>query len=123
MSQAEQDRLLMSEPALTAFITAEMRHFLTAKSKQSKFSKWELSTEEKLKMKFINDDMLVINEEYATAKENMTTAMAIDLLCNTTQAAFFDGYTNEQGLLSALGSAILFFKNFFHTCPRHMAAC
>lgn len=122
LSQADQERLLVSEPALTAFIVAEMRHFLTSKSKEpGRITKWEMSDQEKLDLKLINDDMEIIDSDYEHAIATLTTTMAIDLLCNTTQATFQDGY--EQGLLSALGSAILFFKSCYRSSPQDLAAC
>eukprot|EP00980_Cylindrotheca_fusiformis_P010455 scaffold2322_cov135-Cylindrotheca_fusiformis.AAC.14 len=124
VSSDDQDRLLSSEPALTAFIVAEMRHFLTSKSKEpGRFTKWNLSDAEKLQLRFVNEDMEIINLEYEQAIATLTPSMAIDLLCNSTKIAFQDGYTNEQGLLSALGSAILFFRSCYRNSPRDLAAC
>ena len=128
MSKADEERLLLSEPALNAFIVAEMRSFLTNTAKEIERSpnvvrKWEITAKEKIKLNLINERMEVINEEYAASKSTLSTDMAIDLLCNTTQTIFHDGYINEQGLLSALGSAILFFKNGFRSSPENLAAC
>ncbi|KAL3937510.1 MAG: hypothetical protein SGBAC_007402 [Bacillariaceae sp.] len=124
MSQSDEERLLLSEPALTAFIVAEMRHFLTSKAKEpGKYTKWELPDQEKLELRLVNDQLKIINDEYRDAKDNLTDMQAIDLLCNATQATFYDGYTNEQGLLSALGAAILFFKQPLRESPTLLAAC
>jgi len=124
MSQADQERLLLSEPALNAFIVAEMRHFLTSALEENekphnKKRKWKLSTKEKIDLQLITDPktvaaageeedyddennnvvhhhhQVIINEEYAKAKKSMTGADAIDLLCNKTSIIFHDGYTNE----------------------------
>ena len=101
MSQADQERLLLSEPALNAFIVAEMRHFLTSALEENekphnKKRKWKLSTKEKIDLQLITDPktvaaageeeddddennnvvhhhhQVIINEEYAKAKKSMT---------------------------------------------------
>lgn len=124
LSKSDEERLLSSEPALTAFIVAEMRHFLTSKSNEpGTLSKWTLPDREKIELELVNEGMEIINSDYELAITTLSPSMAIDLLCNTTQAAFQDGYTNEQGLLSALGSAILFFKNVYRSSPQDLAAC
>jgi hypothetical protein len=124
MSKSDEERLLLSEPALTAFIVAEMRHFLTSKSNEpGKLTKWEMSEPEKLELQLVDDQGEIINDEYGQAKTSLTDMEAIGLLCNATQAAFYDGYTNEQGLMSALGSAILFFKQPLRSSPKLLAAC
>src|SRR5210317_859363 len=48
LSKADEERLLLSEPALTAFIAAEMRDFLTSKTKEEgrRLTMWELSEKE-----------------------------------------------------------------------------
>ncbi|CAJ1936742.1 unnamed protein product [Cylindrotheca closterium] len=124
MSKSDEERLLLSEPALTAFIVAEMRHFLTSKSNEpGKLTKWEMSDEERLDLKLVDDQGEIINDEYEKAKAGLTDMEAIDLLCNATQLTFYDGYTNEQGIMSALGSAILFFKEPLRGSPKLLAAC
>mmetsp|Transcript_7974 Transcript_7974/g.18650 ORF Transcript_7974/g.18650 Transcript_7974/m.18650 type:complete len:286 (+) Transcript_7974:114-971(+) len=125
MSKADEERLLLTEPALNAFIVAEMRHFLTAISEDPgrRLRRWELSDQEKIDLSLVDDRLDTISEEYETAKANLSTAAAIDLLCNATQATFHDGYTNEPGLMTALGSAIVFFQCSFRGSPELLAAC
>jgi hypothetical protein len=60
---------------------------------------------EELDLKLVNEDIEIIDSDYEHTIATLTTTMAIDLLRNTTQAAFQDGINNEQGLSSALGSA------------------
>ena len=119
LSKADEERLLLTEPALNAFIVAEMRHFLTAISEDPgrRLRRWELSDEEKIDLGLVDDRLDTISEEYETAKASLSAAAAIDLLCNATQATFHDGYTNEPGLMTALGSAIVFFQCSFRGSP------
>ena len=119
LSKADEERLLLTEPALNAFIVAEMRNFLTAITEDPgrRLRRWELSDQEKVELN------LTDSAEYETAKANLSTAGAIDLLCNATQATFRDGYTNEPGLMTALGSAIVFFQCSFRGSPELLAAC
>ena len=125
MSKADEERLLLSEPALNAFIVAEMRHFLTAISEDPgrRLRRWELSDEDKIDLGLVDDRLDTVSEEYETARANLSAAAAIDLLCNATQATFHDGYTNEPGLMTALGSAIVFFQCSFRGSPELLAAC
>ena len=125
LSEADKERLLLSEPALNAFIVAEMEHFLleTIEEIENGYgrSKWQMRTDEKISAGLIQKDGTVINNDYADATKTMNASQAVDLICNTTRIAFTDGY-NQQGLLSALGSAICFFRNYFRE-PRLIAAC
>jgi hypothetical protein len=148
MAPSEQDRLLLTEPAQTAFIVAEMKSFLTDALERNDgpsghLTRWEISKKDMLAAKLIDEDGNVIDEEYREAKRLMaidtrddnpiTTTntsgnikvggkLAIDILCNTTRTTFKDGFINQPGLLSALGSAICYFRDAFRTGP-NLAAC
>jgi hypothetical protein len=154
LSVSDKDRLLLTEPALNAFIVAEMRDFLSNtlgefdRGERPSYSKWKMNPEEKLAaglISIVNDDIcsndekkssasssgetraIITNQAYAEAihlLENNTEggggALAVDWICNATAVAFHDGF--HQGLLSALGSAILFFRNYYRE-PHLIAAC
>jgi hypothetical protein len=151
MSQSDEERLLMGQVAMTAFIVAEMRHFVNATMldfdtgrRYDKY-KWQMPIHEKVQMKLVeqpllgarnetfmqNDDeessfpSVVPTREYADmiAKFQGTNGgnLAVNLLCNTTEAAF--GQAMDEGLMSALGCAILFFRNFFRATPELVVAC
>ncbi len=159
MAPSEQDRLLLTEPAQTAFIVAEMKSFLTDALQNNDgpsghLTRWELSKKDMLAAKLMDEDGNVINEEYLGAKrlmamdididntndDNSTTTtninatssggssgtvggkLAISILCNTTRLTFQDGFTNQPGLLSALGSAICYFRDAFRS-GINLAAC
>ena len=94
-----QERLLLSEPALTAFIEAEMRSFC-------------------------EEAMIALDEdEDATLADKMRREQAcpgddaLDAICGATRAAFSALHESGGGqhdvLLSNLGSAIAFFRNEF----------
>jgi hypothetical protein len=132
MPASEQERLLLTGPAQTAFIVAEMRSFLSSTLERNDgpsghLYRWEMSTTDKIAANLIDLDGNVINEEYQEAKRAYMTdeggdQEAIYLLCNTTSFTFKDGFTNQPGLLSALGSAICYFRDAFRT-PSNLAAC
>jgi len=132
MPASEQERLLLTEPAQTAFIVAEMRSFLSAAlerndSPSGHITRWEMSTKDKLAANLIDAEGQIIHPEYDEAKQSMAEEsgggnIAIDLLCNTTSTTFHDGFVNQPGLLSALGSAICYFRDAFRT-PANLAAC
>ena len=128
LSQADKERLLLTEPALNAFIVAEMRDFVTKrmtffdeKSTYAK-NKWTLNDETKIKLGYIDPtNFTVINPEYVGV--SIDKDVAIDLICNTTQIAFKECMEEQPGLLSALGSAILYFRNYYRETPTLISAC
>jgi len=139
MPASEQERLLLTEPAQTAFITAEMRSFLTSAVERNDgpsgdLTRWEMSLKDKILANLVDSEGNISNEEYLAAKRSMSATTsdggsgggghheAINLLCNTTADTFNDGFTNQPGLLSALGSAICYFRDSFRT-PANLAAC
>lgn len=129
---SEQAKLLQTEPAQTAFITAEMRSFLTLALERADDPsghiydiKWEMSPKDKLAANLIDVDGNIINDEYKDAAQLFSKEggdVAIDTLCNTTSITFKDGFINQPGLLSALGSAICCFREAYRT-PTNLAAC
>jgi hypothetical protein len=158
LSQSDEERLLMGQVAMTAFIVAEMRHFVNTTllnfdtgRRYAKY-KWQMPNHEKVQMKLVkivepgetsnespppppppsiglNDEdsptVVIPTREYAgmIAKFQGTNGgnLAVNLICNTTETAFGQGF--EEGLMSALGCAILFFRNFFRATPELVAAC
>lgn len=132
MPASEQERLLLTEPAQTAFITAEMRSFLSLALKRNDgpsghLSRWELSSNDKIAAGLADSEGNVTDEEYLEAKRSMAADAdggddAINLLCDATSRTFQDGFSNQPGLLSSLGSAICYFRDAFRT-PVHFAAC
>mmetsp|Transcript_31238 Transcript_31238/g.62930 ORF Transcript_31238/g.62930 Transcript_31238/m.62930 type:complete len:341 (-) Transcript_31238:39-1061(-) len=142
MAPSEQDRLLLTEPAQTAFIVAEMKSFLTDAVERNdgpsgQLMRWELSEKDMLAANLIDGNGTIINEEYQEAKrlmamnnnsnnnndiEDCGKLLAINILCNTTRDTFQDGFTNQPGLLSSLGSAICYFRDAFRNGP-NLAAC
>jgi hypothetical protein len=132
LSESDKERLLFGEVGLTAFIVTEMRHFVNETmveydlKKRYSGHKWVMPQHEKVKEGLIDANTGdIINQEYQGAKTNFEGidggAMAVDVICNTTQDAFQDGF-RQSGLLSALGSAIIFFRSFYRT-PTIIAAC
>lgn len=130
---SEQERLLRTEPAQTAFITEEMRSFLTMSLDRADNpsghiydTKWVMPMKDKLAANLIDNEGNIINDEYEKAQQLFMTDdggdIAIELLCNATSATFRDGFNNQPGLLSALGSAICYFREAYRT-PTHLAAC
>lgn len=154
LAPSEVDRLLLTEPAQTAFITAEMQSFLTdmlVKNDQPSghLTRWTLSNKDLQSCNLIDENGAIVNKEYLEAKQLMSNndtifittkdsdgndgtvvnteisvggKLAIDTLCNTTRLTFQDGFTNQPGLLSALGSAICYFRDAFRT-GTNLAAC
>jgi hypothetical protein len=147
LSAAEKERLLLEEVGLTAFIVAEMEHFVHQTmvdfdQKVRYETKWIMPDHEKVREGWMNATTgEIINQEYQDAVarfhqlgivtnvdqggSNSSSdgggALAVELICNTTQIAFQDGF-RQPGLLSALGSAIIFFRNYYRT-PTLIAAC
>ena len=128
LSEADKERLLLTEPALNAFIVAEMKDFVTERmtyyDENPAYSKnkWRLNQKEKIKLGLIDkDNFTVINDEYIG--DSMDSAVAVDLICNTTQIAFRECFNDQPGLLSALGSAILYFRNYYRETPQLLSAC
>jgi len=140
LSQADKDRLLLGEVGLTAFIVAEMRHFVNESmvdfdQGRQYGIKWSMELDDKIQAGLADETGTIINEEYAQyydTDDNNTSSSdmplntmdgitAVDLICNTTQIAFQEGF-RQTGLLSALGSAILYFRDYFRT-PTMLAAC
>lgn len=119
---SEESRLLLTEPAQTAFITAEMRSFLSSVYD----TKWEMTIPDKLAAKLIDGNGDVINDEYRDASLIFMAEgggeIAVETLCNTTACTFEDGFVNQPGLLSALGIAICYFREAYRT-PTNLAAC
>jgi hypothetical protein len=152
LSEADKDRLLLGEAGLTAFIVAEMRHFINETmvefDQQLRYgTKWVMDDHEKIRQGLMDETTgNIVNKEYLDAvalfsQRNKTAAssnkvfnsvteddgyedggaLAVELICNTTQYAFQEGF-RQQGILSALGSAILFFRDYYRT-PKLIAAC
>eukprot|EP00578_Thalassiosira_sp_NH16_P021628 CAMPEP_0181086788 /NCGR_PEP_ID=MMETSP1071-20121207/5934_1 /TAXON_ID=35127 /ORGANISM="Thalassiosira sp., Strain NH16" /LENGTH=275 /DNA_ID=CAMNT_0023168649 /DNA_START=203 /DNA_END=1030 /DNA_ORIENTATION=- len=130
MPASERERLLLTEPAQTAFIVAEMRSFLTAALERNDgpsgdLTRWEMSARDKVAARLTDSEGNLIDEEYLEAKRSMMAGggeIAVDMLCNATSFTFRDGLVNQPGLLSALGSAICYFRDAFRT-PGNLAAC
>jgi hypothetical protein len=136
LSEADRERLLFSEVGLKAFVVAEMEHFVNQTmvefDQQLRYGhKWVMPEHEKIQAGLVDAGTReIISQEYldAVARFNgngNTTidggALAVDLICSTTETAFQDGF-RQQGLLSALGSAIIYFRNFYRS-PSLIAAC
>ena len=134
LSAADQERLLLGDVGLTAFIVAEMQHFVNETvvefDQGLRFdTRWTMPLEDKLHMglattkttKADSHDSIILEEAYVAASSNMTAAEAVDIICNITETAFLDGL-RQPGLLSALGSAIMYFRDFYRT-PLGIAAC
>ena len=73
MPASEQERLLLTGPAQTAFIVAEMRSFLSSTLERNDgpsghLYRREMSTKDKIAANLIDLDGNVINEEYQEAK-------------------------------------------------------
>ncbi len=145
LAPSEQDRLLLTEPAQTAFIVAEMKSFLTEATERNdgpggKLTRWEMSHKDMLAANLIDESGCIVDEEYREAKRLMAIddsngnsnndgeddtygkVLAINTLCNTTRHTFRDGFINQPGLLSSLGSAICYFRDAFRT-GTNLAAC
>lgn len=138
LSAADKDRLLMGGIGLTAFIVAEMRHFVNEtvvefdQGLRFEKTKWSMTLEEKIQIGLATADSsstrteqladgFMLDPDYASAVTNMTSDEAVDIICNITQTAFSEGF-RQTGLLSALGSAILYFRGYYQT-PKGIAAC
>ena len=140
MAPSEQDRLLLTEPAQTAFIVAEMKSFLTDAAERNdgpsgQLTRWELSEKDMRAANLIDEDGCIVDEDYREAKilmemdssssnidDECGKLLAINILCNTTRATFQDGFINQPGLLSSLGSAICYFRDAFRN-GQNLAAC
>ena len=121
LSASDQERLLLSETGLEAFIVAEMRSFLegaAAEVKSGERSPWVMSNMEKLAAGFIDGDG---NSTSGATEPVPSVKEAVDLLCKTASDSFKSGF-NEAGLLSQLGSSISYFRNDFREA-KHIAAC
>ncbi|CAB9531014.1 expressed unknown protein [Seminavis robusta] len=134
LSESDKDRLLFGEVGLTAFIVAEMQDFVETTmvefdQEQRYGIKWEMTDEDKRQAGILlldNDNTTCTTEEHADYLESQTAfaqngTLAVELLCTTTQTAFQEGF-RQTGLLSALGSAILYFRQYYRT-PAVLAAC
>jgi hypothetical protein len=139
LSEADKERLLFGEDGLTAFILAEMEHFVNQTmyeydTKQRYLGhKWIMPDQEKIQEGLMDAESGdIVSQEYLDAVArferpgNVTHTksggdIAVQLICNRTVLAFQDGF-RQQGLLSALGSAIIFFRNYYRT-PTLIAAC
>lgn len=137
MAPSEQDRLLLTEPAQTAFIVAEMKSFLTdaAERNDGPLTRWKMSEKDMRAANLIDEDGCIVDEAYREAKTLMAMGssnnnddvecgklLAINILCNTTRTTFQDGFLNQPGLLSSLGSAICYFRDAFRN-GQNLAAC
>lgn len=125
MSESDKERLLLTEPALNAFIVAEMRDFVTKSVEDwdrrdggNSNRKWRMKTQDKIALGILDENGTILDDGYV---KTMDGTLAVDLICNATADAFRDGY-RQQGLLSALGSAICYFRDFYRN-PRLVAAC
>lgn len=83
-----------------------------------------MSEKDKLGLRLVDENGTVVSGEYDDAVANFASGgtTAVELICNTTETAFRDGF-RQQGLLSALGSAIIYFRNYYRTTPTLIAAC
>jgi len=95
ISAADEQRLLMSEAALNAFISAEMRHFCEHKMAELD-EEGTLADKMRLEQETNGDD-------------------AVNLIVATSEAAFAEMHRNSdaQDVLSNLGSAISYLRNYF----------
>ena len=130
LSEADKERLLLGEEGMTAFIVAEMEHFVNTTmvglDEGTEYGrKWVMPNNEKLQMGLIDEEGVVVDKIYIQSCDELKGSgggsLAVELICNVTRTAFQDGF-REQGLLSALGSAILYFRDYYRT-PRLIAAC
>ncbi|KAL7449100.1 hypothetical protein ACHAWC_001192 [Mediolabrus comicus] len=110
-------------------------------------TRWTMSDKDLQSCNLIDENGAIVSDEYLEAKQLMCNndtifitnsdgnggtvvnteisvggKLAIDTLCNTTRHTFQDGFTNQPGLLSALGSAICYFRDAFRT-GTNLAAC
>ena len=121
-----------------------MKSFLTEAMERNdgpggKLTRWEMSHKDMLAANLIDENGCIVDEEYREAKRLMAMdsngnsnndseddtcgkVLAINTLCNTTQNTFRDGFLNQPGLLSSLGSAICYFRDAFRN-GRNLAAC
>lgn len=128
---SEQERLLLTEPAQIAFIVAEVRSFLAAAAEQNDgpsghLTRWTPSDEDKRAAGLIGGEGRAVDAEYAAARRALGgdggAARAVELLCDAAARTLADGFAHEPGLLSALGSAICFYRAAFRR-PDVLAAC
>jgi hypothetical protein len=130
LSPSDQYRLLLTEPALTAFIVAEVEEFVNRTMigydeglMDGPTRKWTLPHRDQVDLGLIDAQTgQILSVEYESAS-SMDPQMAVQLLVETTRAAFSDGVQQEPGLLSALGSAICYFRNYYRATPLLIAAC
>ena len=101
VSAADEQRMLYSETALSAFISAEMRHFCESKMA-------ELGQDEK-------PEELAQREEQRDQLYGTSGPAAVDLICDTTEHAFKELHKSDASVLSALGSAITYLREYFKT--------
>jgi hypothetical protein len=127
LSESDKDRLLMGEIGMTAFIVAEMQHFVNETMVEFDIHerydrKWKMELED-LQQAGLIDDQNGLDEAYLQATRDLKDQgpLAVEWICQATETAFREGY-QQPGLLSALGSAISFFRNYYRT-PQLLAAC
>ena len=77
LAPSEIDRLLLTEPAQTAFITAEMQSFLTdvlVKNDQPSghLTRWTMSDKDLQSCNLIDENGVIVNKEYSDAKQLMS---------------------------------------------------
>ena len=58
----------------------------------------------------MDDDNDATTNATTNSSDSVGGKLAIDILCITTRTTFKDGFTNQPGLLSALGSAMCYFS-------------
>lgn len=130
LSVAEQERLLFSDKGITAFIVAEVEHFVNSTmvgldTGTEFLTKWKCSPNEKVQLGLMDENGVLLDTTYASSCEELKGdrggALAVAMLCNTTQEALQHGF-QEKGLFSSLGSAIMFFRSYYRT-PHLIAAC
>ena len=130
LSVAEQERLLFSDKGITAFIVAEVEHFVNSTmvglDTGTEFvTKWKCSPNEKVQLGLMDENGVLLDTAYTSSCEELKGdrggALAVAMLCNTTQEALQHGF-QEKGLFSSLGSAIMFFRSYYRT-PHLIAAC
>ena len=115
LSAADEERLLLTEPALNAFIVAEVKSFLEESMEEMAKGErvgWKMSQMEKLATGLIDGEGRP-TEDFKNAT-SVSDEEAVKVLCATASSAFKEGF-NTPGLLSQLGSAISFFRNFFRS--------
>ena len=129
---SDEQRLLLGEKGLTAFIVAEMENFLNKTvcefdAGERYGVKWTVPVEDRNQYQVLQINMEngeIETQEYHEAKKQLAgnASEAVELLVNATTLALAEGF-QETGLFSALGSAILFFRDYYRRTATLVAAC